>query len=129
MYAIRLTVFVDEQKVPAAEELDSYDDAAIHFLAYSQEGAAIGTARLLDKGNEHGKVGRVAVLPAYRGKGAGGGLMYMVESTAVDMGMKHLELDAQLHAIPFYENLGYTGEGDIFLDAGIEHRKMRKLLI
>jgi predicted GNAT family N-acyltransferase len=33
-------------------------------------------------------------------------------------------LAAQLQAIGFYERLGYVARGDVFLDAGIEHRWM-----
>ena len=41
------------------------------------------------------------------------------------MGMKGVEADAQLQAFGFYEGLGFSAEGPIFLDARIEHRKMR----
>jgi predicted GNAT family N-acyltransferase len=33
-------------------------------------------------------------------------------------------LGAQLKAISFYERLGFTAFGEVFLDAGIEHRMM-----
>jgi predicted GNAT family N-acyltransferase len=37
-------------------------------------------------------------------------------------------LGAQLTAVPFYEQLGYAPEGEVFLDAGIPHRTMKKVL-
>jgi len=33
-----------------------------------------------------------------------------------------------MHAIGFYEGLGYVARGPVFLDAGIEHRDMDLLL-
>jgi predicted GNAT family N-acyltransferase len=42
--------------------------------------------------------------------------------------MSFLILDAQLHAIPFYERFGFVAHGEVFLDAGIEHRKMDRHL-
>ena len=43
---------------------------------------------------------------------------------AREWGFPGITLDAQLHAIPFYEHLGYSVHGEVFLDAGIEHRVM-----
>ena len=131
-FVVRMRVFVDEQKVPPEEELDAFDRTALHFLARQVPApphhptGIVGTARLIDKGNGQGKVGRVAVLPEHRGHGVGHLLMQAVEQLAQDRGFQELILEAQCHAIPFYEKLGYVAEGAVFLDAGIEHRLMRK---
>jgi predicted GNAT family N-acyltransferase len=134
VFAIRMQVFVEEQAVPPEEELDAYDVVATHFLvrtsALPRESPAsiVGTARLLDKGENTGKVGRVAVLREHRGRGAGTALMQAVEQEARAQGLTRLVLDAQVSAIPFYARLGYTVEGELFLDAGIEHRRMWRVL-
>jgi predicted GNAT family N-acyltransferase len=132
VFAIRMTVFVEEQAVPPEEELDAYDVSAAHFLARlstdPRTSGIIGTARLLDKGHGVGKIGRVAVLREHRGQGVGALLMRRVEQAARANGYTELILEAQTHALPFYEKLGYVAEGDIFLDCNIEHRLMRKPL-
>ena len=135
VFALRMAVFVAEQAVPAEEELDTYDLFATHFLArllnpaLRREERIIGTARLVDKGDGVGKVGRVAVRRDHRGKGVGVRLMRFIEETSRAQGFRRLVLDAQLYAIPFYEKLGYTAEGGVFLDANIEHRFMVKDLL
>ncbi len=48
--AVRLSVFVREQQVPEALEWDGRDDNAVHLIAESEDGAVIGTARLLPSG-------------------------------------------------------------------------------
>lgn len=132
IFDLRIRVFVEEQKVPEEEELDAYDKVATHFLIRSlapladEPSCIVGTARLVDKGSSVGKVGRVAILPAYRGLGLGKQLMLCVEEFAQTHGFHKLVLDAQCYAIPFYEKVGYIVEGDVFLDAGIEHRRMWK---
>ena len=132
VFAIRMLVFVEEQAVPADEELDIHDLTARHFLARwrsmppTDSENIVATARLVDKGRGIGKVGRVAVLLQHRGKGIGAALMRHVEQAAISSGFTQLTLEAQLYAIPFYAKLGYAAEGDIFLDCGIEHRLMRK---
>ena len=129
VYAVRMTVFVEEQNVPAAEELDAYDLTAIHFFSrHIESGAVVATARFLDKGGQVGKIGRVAVLKEFREQGIGADIMHMVEEYALVRGFVEIILEAQLHAIPFYERLGYIAEGDVYLDCEIEHRVMRRAL-
>jgi len=83
----------------------------------------VGAARLYA-----GKIGRIAVLSDYRGQGIGSSLVERCEKAAVEQGFTKVKLAAQLESIPFYEKLGYAFYGDIFLDAGIPHRNMKKLL-
>lgn len=125
--AIRFTVFVDEQGVPAELEHDDYDLVATHMIA-TASGKAVGTARIIQEGVT-GKIGRVCVLPEARGTGLGAQIIRACETELTrKKGITHAVLDAQTNAIGFYEKLGYVAEGDIFLDAGIEHLRMRKPL-
>lgn len=122
---IRQDVFVDEQHVPLEQELDGKDETAWHLLAY-WEGVPVGTTRILL--GPVAKVGRVAVLKAFRGYQIGRQLMEEAEKLAHRHGAMDVMLDAQVSVIPFYEKLGYLGEGDEFWDAGIPHRRMRRSL-
>ena len=73
-YAVRMRVFVEEQNVPPWEEMDAEDETAAHFVV-ENDGEIIGTARLVDKGEGVGKIGRVAILSEHRGNGIGRDLM------------------------------------------------------
>ena len=121
-FAIRMRVFVREQRVPAAIELDRDDERAIHFMATS-EGKAVGTARVV---LHHGsaKIGRMAVLKSYRGKGVGKKLLQRAIATAKKLGVRTIYLHAQVPVIEFYEKLGFRCVGAVFDEAGIPHRKM-----
>ncbi|MFH5882477.1 GNAT family N-acetyltransferase [Liberiplasma polymorphum] len=119
-YFIRGQVFVIEQEISWALEFDDWDYEATFFVLYDED-APIGAARLYKN-----KVGRVAVLKEHRHKKAGSVIMDAVEAYAKTQGIKTLELGAQCYIIPFYEKLGYVAYGDIFLDADIEHRMMKK---
>jgi ElaA protein len=138
--AIRRAVFVVEQNVAEAEEWDAYDaraDAALRGEAVPSapanliatiDGAPVGTARVVVYEPGAAKVQRVAVVASHRGRGVGRALMTAAERLSSERGDRVALLDAQLTALPFYERLGYVAEGGIFLDAGIEHRRMRKAL-
>jgi|TARA_R110000751_G_scaffold119701_4_gene220263 predicted GNAT family N-acyltransferase len=88
------------------------------------DGRTVGTARLLPDGH----VGRVAILSEARGLGLGQRLMEAVIHAARQAGHAEVILDAQTHALEFYQRLGFTAYGDEFLDAGIPHRSMRLIL-
>lgn len=122
-HALRRTVFIEEQCVPEAEEVDGRDEDALHLLA-RLDGAAVGCARILIDG-AIGKIGRVCVLRELRGHGIGVALI----KAALDVlrarpGITQAKLGSQTHAIGFYEKLGFQATGPEYLDAGIAHRDM-----
>lgn len=124
---IRLRVFVDEQKVPEELEIDEIDPTAYHVLAVTADGQPAGTGRLFPDttDNTSAKIGRMAVLPEFRGTGCGVAILEALIDEARRNGYRQIILTAQTHAIPFYERAGFHAEGDEFPDAGIPHRWMR----
>ncbi|MBN2630305.1 MAG: GNAT family N-acetyltransferase [Rhodobacteraceae bacterium] len=121
--ALRRAVFIEEQGVSEADEIDDQDDTALHLLALV-DGQPTGTARLLIHGHV-GKIGRVCVLPVARGTGLGAAIMRAaVEELRRHPGLTTARLGAQTHAIGFYERLGFTATGPVYDDAGIPHRDM-----
>ncbi|CAN5356585.1 GNAT family N-acetyltransferase [soil metagenome] len=117
--AIRFTVFVDEQKVPASIENDEFDALSIHAVAYEDD-RPCGTGRLLPDGH----IGRMAVLAAWRGQGIGGRILTALIGAARARGDSAVVLNSQVQAMPFYEDFGFVAEGDEYLEAGIPHRTM-----
>ncbi|KQL54958.1 acetyltransferase [Heyndrickxia shackletonii] len=125
-FTIRKIVFIEEQQVPEEEEIDQYEDAADHFVLYDDnKPIGAGRFRVVDG---KGKVERICILSSYRGKGAGKIIMEAIEQHASEQGLTRLKLNAQTHAIPFYEKLKYEVVSDEFLDAGIPHKTMEKSL-
>ena len=122
---VRQAVFIDEQGVPEALEWDEHDAASVHWLAASDDGTPIGCARLLPDGH----IGRMAVLPAWRGRGVGRALLAAVVRTAKRRGHATLGLSAQTHAAAFYAQAGFVAVGDEYEEAGIAHVAMRKNLV
>ena len=125
-WALRRTVFIEEQAVPEELEVDGLDDEALHLLAML-DGRPVGTARMLLKGDT-GKIGRVAVLRELRGQGIGAALIRAAVEELRGRGLSRAKLGSQVHAIPFYEGLGFVAEGPVYDDAGIPHRDMIRAL-
>lgn len=120
---LRRVVFIEEQGVSEADEIDDKDDEAIHLLA-TIGGRPVGSARILLMGDT-GKIGRVCVLKDARGTGLGAALIRAaVAELRARPGVSRARLGAQTHAIGFYEKLGFTAFGAEYDDAGIPHRDM-----
>lgn len=123
--AIRTAVFIDEQGVDRALEFDERDPFCAHLLAYDGS-LPIGTARL--DAEYGGKIGRLAVLAPHRRRGVGAALMARLHELARARGLPRLWCHAQLSAVPFYERLGYTASGPMFVEADIDHVRMEASL-
>lgn len=122
--AIRDEVFVRGQNVPLDIELDALDPLCQHVLACSEAGEAIGTGRLMPDG----RIGRMAVLESWRGRGVGAVMLQRLVEIARARGLSQVELHSQVHAREFYERQGFKACGDHFFEAGIEHVPMRRAL-
>ncbi|MFM1987912.1 MAG: hypothetical protein RJA99_869 [Pseudomonadota bacterium] len=120
---VRLAVFVDEQRFPVDEEFDGHDAGSLHAVAYDA-GRPVATGRLLPDA----RIGRMAVLPPYRGAGVGGRLLERLVRCAAERGEPEVTLSSQVHAIGFYEQHGFVPEGPVYDDTGVPHRTMRRRL-
>lgn len=126
-HALRRIVFIDEQGVSEAEEVDGLDGEALHVLA-TLDGKALGCARIL-MSDGAAKIGRVCVLKQARGTGLGAAIIEACLDVARDQpGVTKAKLGAQTHALAFYEKLGFAAFGPIYDDAGIPHQHMERAL-
>ncbi|HEY7377703.1 MAG TPA: GNAT family N-acetyltransferase [Steroidobacteraceae bacterium] len=121
---IRRSVFIVEQQVPEAEEWDEADRGCVHALVLKGKRDAVGTGRI----EPDGKIGRLAVLGAYRGLGLGGEILEWLVGQARRQGLESVYLHAQIHALPFYLRHGFIAEGSAFDEVGIPHRRMSRNL-
>lgn len=123
VFALRHEVFVVGQDVPADLERDELDGVSDHVVA-GLDRTVVGTGRLLPDGT----IGRMAVAAQSRGRGVGARVLARLEERARERGLTAVNLHAQVHARAFYERAGYAAFGEPYLEAGIEHVSMRKVL-
>ncbi|HWJ06988.1 MAG TPA: GNAT family N-acetyltransferase [Steroidobacteraceae bacterium] len=123
---VRRAVFIEEQRIDEREEWDDLDPVVTHALCYAGSASTnrdpVGTGRL----EPTGKIGRVAVLPQYRGTGAGVAIMHRLMDLAAERGFHEVYLNAQTSARGFYERLGFRTDGPEFDEVGIPHQRMRR---
>jgi len=124
--AIRRAVFVVEQGVSEALEIDGRDGNAEHLLALL-DGEAVGTLRLrLLEDGRIAKIERVAVLAPARGRRIGQALMQSALARAVALDAREARLHAQTVVRAFYTSFGFEAHGPEFEEDGIPHVAMRR---
>jgi len=121
---VRQAVFVSEQQVPPELETDALDPHCLHVIAREHDGNVIGTARL----SQDGVIGRMAVLAPWRGKHVGNALLNALLAQAKTQHIHQVSLHAQTQVRDFYARHGFLPIGDTFVEAGIDHQRMRRRL-
>jgi predicted GNAT family N-acyltransferase len=128
-YAVRTSVFVNEQGFSPELETDEIDHTAYHIVLFDGS-KPVATGRVFPDTEDKQTyfIGRVAVLRRYRGQGAGIKLMSKLEECVKTLGGARVVLGAQNRAMDFYRKCGYTPFGAEYLDEDCPHTHMEKTL-
>ena len=127
--AIRREVFIDEQGVDEELEIDEHDTLAsgcVHFLG-ALDGLSILTFRF-SKQDDGFHLQRFCVKEEYRRKGFGEQALCFLDRYCRENEITRYVLGAQCTAVGFYEKHGCRVTSGVFLDAGIDHVMMEKIL-
>ena len=119
---IRSIVFTEEQGVPPNIEQDVYDAFAHHLIVKDGE-ETVGTGRLIYKDNQY-LIGRIAVLPGFRGNRLGDLIVRMLCARAFDLKADEVIVHSQVQVADFYRKIGFKGISDVYKEANIDHITM-----
>jgi predicted GNAT family N-acyltransferase len=128
LYALRRQVFEVEQNIPRPLDRDPYDFNADHVVVWDDD-RLVGTGRIVRLDARTAQVGRMAVVADQRERGVGALVLEALERMAAMRGLRELVVHSQLPAEPFYRNRGFARDGAPFVDQGVPHVAMRKLLV
>lgn len=120
---VRTAVFIVEQAIAPELEWDDDDAVSLHCVAFADE-RPVACGRLLPDG----RIGRMAVLKSWRGRGLGGAILERLVEEARARGDGAARLSAQCHAEGFYRAHGFVPDGPVFDEAGIPHVPMGRAL-
>ena len=117
----RAEVFVKEQKISYVDP-DGVDYKSWHVFAM-ENNRVCAYLRAFKDGENIIKIGRVLTL--VHGKGTGTQLMkYAISELKAKTDCRKIIMDAQSHAISFYQRLGFTITSEEYLEEGIPHVDM-----
>jgi predicted GNAT family N-acyltransferase len=128
-FALRRDVFEVEQNVPRPLDRDALDFNADHVVAFDEAGRCIGTGRAVRVDSRTCQIGRMATARSWRKHGIGAAVLDALERMAALRGLREITVHSQLPAESFYRNRGYSTQGEPFLEEGVPHVLMRKILM
>ena len=116
----RTEIFLMEQDIKYQDKDDIDYDSVHCFIKDGEKVVAYLRAFYKEEDKSIVQVGRV--LSLYHGMGLGQLLMEnSIRVIKRKMQCKRISMDAQVHAIGFYEKLGFQVTSDVFVEAGLEH--------
>jgi len=130
-HRIRHEVFVREQEVFAASDLDAHDaaDSTIKVVAWAaapitgwEPGGAVRLYPVDGGALWHGD--RLAVLPEFRAWNLGGPLVRFAIDTAARFGGEEMVAHVQTANVRFFERLGWVRRGAPEIYVGLPHQLM-----
>lgn len=125
--AVRKAVFVEEQGYTLEEEFDEYDNTCPHLVLFDDQ-TPVATGRMILLPNGTAKLGRIAVLKAYRKQHLGAQIVQSLLKRAKEEGAIEAYVSAQCYAIPFYNKFGFLEYGEEYPDGRIPHKDMKMKL-
>jgi predicted GNAT family N-acyltransferase len=136
-YSVRIEGMNRQHHIPLRDEFDEHDCDGTKYIVLLDDGYPVATCRFYENNSERGQanlsvtLGRVVVLPQYRGLGLGKKVVTEAEVWAKELGYKQIDIDSRVEAIHFYEKLGYlhaTGNDEIIKSGSFECVQMYKEL-
>ena len=115
--------------IPLREEFDEHDGGKSRYIVLTDDGYSFATCRFYELDENSVMIGRVVILPEYRGKDFGAKVIEEAEKWIWESGYTDIFLDARLVAIGFYEKLGYeVADDEIIYSSRFECKRMHKKL-
>ncbi len=128
-YSVRIQGMNREHHISLRDEFDTHDGDGTRYIVLLDDGYPVATCRFYEMSRDTVKLGRVVVLPEYRGQKLGAKLLTEAEKWISELGYKGIEVDSRTVAVGFYEKLGFAAfDGKVFRSGVFDCIKMTKQL-
>ena len=109
-YYVRIQAMARKHQIPLDVEFDEHDTPDAKYIVIVDDYLPIATCRLYAIDDKSVMLGRIVVLPEYRGQGFGTLVVKEAEKWAKELGFKTAVLESRDNKIHFYETLGYVAD-------------------
>ena len=128
-YSVRIQGMNREHHISLREEFDEHDGIDCKYIVLLDDEYPVATCRFYPLNGCRVLLGRVVVLPEYRGRQLGRMVICEAEKWIFELGYSEIVIDSRLVAEDFYKKLGYSRESDrIFKSWKFECVRMYKSL-
>ncbi len=109
-YSVRIQGMGRQHHISLRDEFDEHDNADTKYIVLLDDEYPIATCRWYELDDSSVMIGRLVVLPEYRGYKLGLKVMQEAEEWIKEAGYKKLVLESREEVVGFYEKLGYTAD-------------------
>ncbi len=128
-YSVRVQGMNRQYHISLREEFDEYDNDGTKYIVLLDDEYPVATCRFYECSLDSVVLGRVVVLPEYRGNHLGRTVVEAAEQWIAELGYKEIIIDSRIEAVQFYEKLGYAQDDDEVIKSGnFDCVRMRKCL-
>ena len=127
-YSVRIQGMNRQHHISLREEFDEHDREGTKYIVALDDGYPVATCRFYGVSESSAVLGRVVVLPEYRGRKLGTKVVEEAEKWLGELGFKEILIDSRVSVVPFYEKLGYNQVGqEPGMNGVFECVRMRKV--
>lgn len=126
-YSVRIQGMNRQHHITLREEFDEHDGDQTRYIVLLDAGYPVATCRFYELTNETVMLGRVVVLPEYRGKKLGQRVIREAEEWIRELKYNTIEIESRIEAVEFYQKLGFQKVDSTIVQSGVFRCiKMRK---
>ncbi len=107
-YYVRIQGMARQHSITLRREFDEHDTPVTKYIVLTDSEFPVATCRFYDLDDGSAMIGRVVVLPEYRGKGLGREVVLEAEKWLSELGYTRAVIESRDVAVDFYRKLGYT---------------------
>lgn len=106
-FYVRIQGMGKAHHISLEDEFDEHDGDGTSYILVTKESFPIATCRFYGLDGGAAMIGRVVVLPEYRGRGLGRTVVLEAEKWLSDLGFEKAVVESRDVAVEFYKKLGY----------------------
>ncbi len=106
-YSVRIQGMNRQHHISLREEFDEHDGKGTRYIVLLDAGYPVGTCRFYELDASGVMIGRVVVLPEYRGKELGRRVISEAEGWIRELGYRRIEVESRTVAVGLYRKLGF----------------------
>ena len=107
-YYVRVQAMAKQYDITLRREFDEHDTPNTEYIVLTDDDFPVATCRFYELDSSSAMIGRVVVLPEYRGKGLGRLTVSEAEKWLKEKGYLVAVVESRDVAVDFYKSLGYT---------------------
>lgn len=107
-YYVRIQGMAKQHGITLRREFDEHDTPDTKYIVLTDDDFPVATCRFYPLNTQSAMIGRVVVLPEYRGKGLGIQVVTEAENWLRALGFTSAAVESRDVAVGFYEKLGYA---------------------